>query len=346
MFLRPLLASLALCLTAHAAPMGELTLPPDESGGAVTVFYPTAEPARPVRRLVFDLMLAPGAAPQPGNGRLVVISHGSGGNPWVNGTVAQALVDAGFVVAAPSHRGDASRDSGSPGPDSWKRRPAEMSRAVDRVAADPLFAGLKLDRVGGYGMSAGGHTVLSLAGGVWSPERFRAHCEAHLAEDFPACVGLATRLTGGWLDGLKLWLAQRVLNWKFGGDAAPQSHQDPRFAAVVAGVPFAADFDPASLARPRVPLGLVTVGQDRWLPARWHSDVILAACGGCERLADLPEAGHGALLAPPPPPAALGELACALICDPEGFDRPAATPRWVVPTVDFFRRHLLSAGTP
>ncbi|MFX8168726.1 hypothetical protein ABTL13_20075, partial [Acinetobacter baumannii] len=76
-----------------------------------------------------------------------------------------------------------------------------------------------------------------------------------------------------------------------------------RFAAVVAGVPFAADFDPASLARPRVPLGLVTVGQDRWLPARWHSDVILAACGGCERLADLPEAGHGALLAPPPPPA-------------------------------------------
>lgn len=340
MFFRPLLAGLALCLSAQATPMGALTLPADEAGEAITVFYPAAEPARSVRRGVFELQLAPDAAPEPGNGRLVVISHGSGGNPWVNATVSQALVDAGFVVALPLHRGDNTYDAGHPGPDSWKQRPDEMSRAIDRVGADPRFAGLKLDRVGAYGMSAGGHTALSLAGGVWSPERFRAHCEQHLAEDFASCVGLATRLTGGWLDGLKLWVAQRVLNSRF-SDATPQAHDDPRFAAVVAGVPSSADFDPASLARPRVALGLITVGHDLWLPARFHSDVILAACSGCERLVDLPEAGHGALLAPPPPPGVLGSLECALICDPSGFDRAAATPRWVVPTVDFFRRHLL-----
>lgn len=340
MFLRPLLAGLALCLSAHATPMGALTLPADEGGEAVTVFYPAAEPARPVRHGVFELMLSPDAAPQPGNGRLVVISHGSGGNPWVNAEMSQALVDAGFVVALPQHRGDSTRDNGHPGPESWKQRPAEMSRAIDRVAADPRFAGLRLDRVGAYGMSAGGHTALSLAGGAWSPERFRAHCEQYLVEDFHACVGLATRLTGGWLDGTKLWLARRVLNARF-GDATPQTHDDPRFAAVVAGVPAAADFDPASLARPRVPLGLVTAGQDRWLPARFHSGPILAACEGCEHLADLPGAGHGALLAPPPPPGALGDLECTLICDPPGFDRAGTTPKWIAPTVDFFRRHLL-----
>lgn len=343
MFFRSLpagLASLALGLAAHATPMGLLTLPADEAGGAVTVFYPAAEPAKPVRRGPFELQLAPDAAPRPGNGRLVVISHGSGGNPWVNAEVSQALVDAGFVVALPRHRGDATGDSAHPGPESWKQRPAEMSRAIDRVAADPRFAGLNLDRVGAYGMSAGGHTALSLAGGAWSPDRFRAHCEQHLAEDFPACVGLATRLTGGWLDGIKLWLAQRVLNARF-SDATPQTHNDPRIAAVIAGVPAAADFDPASLAHPRVPLGLITVGQDRWLPARFHSGVILAACSGCERIADLPTAGHGALLAPPPPPGALDGLECDLICDPEGFDRAAATPQWIAPTVAFFQRHLL-----
>jgi len=343
MFFRPLLAGLALCLSAHATPMGALTLPADESGEAITVFYPTAEPARPVRRGVFELQLAPDAAPQPGNGRLVVISHGSGGNPWVNAEVSQALVDAGFVVALPRHRGDASGDLTHPGPDSWKRRPAEMSRAIDRMAADPRFAGLKLDRVGAYGMSAGGHTVLSLAGGAWSPERLRAHCEKDMAQDFYTCVGLALRLTGGPLDGFKLWLAQRVLNWKFGGDSTPQTYEDPRFAAIVAGVPASADFDPASLAHPRVPLGFITVGQDRWLPARFHSDTILAACTGCERLAELPNAGHGALLAPPPPPGVLGALECDLICDPEGFDRAAVTPQWVSPTVAFFQRHLLAA---
>jgi predicted dienelactone hydrolase len=250
-------------------------------------------------------------------------------------------VDAGFTVVVPLHRGDNWTDPGRPGPESWKQRPAEISHAVDRVAADPRFAGLKLDHVGAFGMSAGGHTALSLAGGAWSPERFRAHCEQHLAEDFPACVGLATQLTGGWLDGFKLWLAQRVLNWKFGGDATPQTHTDPRIAAVVASVPVAADFDPASLAAPRVPLGLITVGRDRWLPARFHSDMVLATCTGCERLADLPEGGHGALLAPAPPPEALGRLECTLLCDPDGFDRATATPRWIVPTVEFFRRHLL-----
>jgi len=341
MWIRTLLAGLALSAGAHAATLGTLTLPADDDGGEVTLFYPTAEPGRPEKRGDLELRLAPGAAPAAGNGRLIAISHGSGGGPWVHSALAERLVDAGFVVVLPLHRGDNRTDSGHPGPQSWKQRPAEISHAIDRVAADPRFAGLRLDRVGAFGMSAGGHTMLSLAGGAWSPERFRAHCEQHLAEDFNACVGLATGLTGGWLDGPKLWLAQRVLNSRF-TDPTPQTHSDPRIAAIVAGVPYAADFDPASLTSPRVPLALITVGRDLWLPARFHSDVVLAACKACERLVDLSGAGHGALLAPAPPPEKLGSLECALICDPPGFDRPAATALWVGRTVDFFRRHLLA----
>jgi predicted dienelactone hydrolase len=346
MVLRLLLASLALSATAtatahaHAATVGTLTLPADAAGGAVTLFYPTAAPGRPETRGDLQLMLAPDAPPATGNARLIAISHGSGGGPWVHTTLAKALVEAGFTVVLPLHRGDNWTDPGRPGPDSWKQRPAEISHAIDRVAADPRFAGLKLDRVGGFGMSAGGHTMLSLAGGAWSPERFRARCERDLAADFYSCVGLATRLTGGALDGLKLWAARHLLDWKFRGDAAPQTHHDPRIAAVVAGVPVAADFDLATLAKPRIPLGLITADGDRWLLPRFHSAPLLAACQGCELVAALPGAGHGALLAPAPVASNLGRLECDLLCDPPGFDRSTATARWVDATVNFFYRRL------
>ncbi|MBW8848141.1 MAG: alpha/beta hydrolase [Burkholderiales bacterium] len=341
MFFRILLASFTLTAAAHAATLGTLTLPADADGGAVTLFYPTNDAGRPEKRGDLDVMLAPDAAPAPGNGRLVAISHGSGGGPWVHTTLAQGLVDAGFVVVLPLHRGDNWTDPGHPGPDSWKLRPAEISHAIDRVAADPRFAGLKLDRVGAFGMSAGGHTVLTLAGGAWSPERFRAHCEQDLAQDFYSCVGLALRLSGGPLDGAKLWVARRILDWKFAGDAAPQRHTDPRIAAIVAAVPAAADFDLTTLARPPMPLGLITADGDRWLQPRFHSGPLLAACQSCELLAELKGAGHGALLAPPPAVDHLGTLEAELLGDPPGFNRPAATAQWLGATVGFFQRHLL-----
>lgn len=273
-----------------------------------------------------------------GNGRLVVISHGSGGSPWVHADLARALVEAGFVVALPQHHADNHRDSSNPGPDSWTRRPAEVSRAIDVVAADPRLAGLvDTHRVGVFGFSAGGHTALSLAGGRWSPASFKRHCEAHLAEDFQSCVGLITRLTGGLFDGLKKWVALAVIRHRF-DDERLRDEQDERVAAVVAGMPASADFDLASLAQPRVPLGLITAQQDRWLVPRFHSDRVAQACTPCEHLADLPTAGHGALLSPSPP--GLTGLVGEMLNDPPGFDRGqlAQVDQRVV---GFFQKHLL-----
>lgn len=334
-----LLASL-LSVTAHAG-TGLTELPGQGGDGPVTVYYPTDAEDVAVSRGPFRLRLAPGSVPTRGNSRLVVISHGSGGAPWVHADLARALVQAGFVVAMPEHHGDNYKNTRNPGPDSWKLRPAEVSRAIDAVARDPRFAPLlALDKVGMYGMSAGGHTALSLAGGRWSPARFKAHCEANIADDFPACVGLFTRLTGGVLDGVKKAAAVNVIGQRF-DDATWYTHHDPRVAAVVAGVPASADFDPASLATPRVPLGLVTAGRDQWLTPRFHSDRIVQACTPCERIAHLPDAGHGALLSPPVPPEVMGALEADLLADPPGFDRA------VLPEVDrriaaFFRTHLIT----
>jgi predicted dienelactone hydrolase len=313
--------------------------------GPVTLYYPSsAEPAR-VTRGPFVMRLAPEGAPQRGNGRLVVISHGSGGSPWVHVDLATELVGRGYVVAMPRHRGDNHADATRPGPDSWTQRPAEVSRAIDAVAADARFAPLlALDRVGMVGQSAGGHTALSLAGGRWSRAGFRRHCEAHLAEDFQACVGLMLRLTGGWADGLKQWAARTVIGWVFRSDE-PEAHEDPRIAAVVAGNPYAADFDMASLAQPRVPLGLVTTRHDAWLKPAFHGDRVLAACRPrCEHVADLATAGHGALLSPLPP--GLDGLLGELLNDPPGFDRAAVVPDTDRRIADFLDRHLAPAAAP
>jgi predicted dienelactone hydrolase len=326
-----------LCAAARAA-TGLTELGGLEGDGPVTVFYPSSGEPRPVKRGPFILNVAWQGAAVRGNGRLVVISHGSGGAPWVSGDLARTLVEAGFVVALPEHRGDNYKDPSKPGPESWKRRPAEVSRAIDAVARDPRFAPLlRLNKVGMYGMSAGGHTALSLAGGRWSPALFKRHCEAHIAEDFPACVGLITRLRGNFLDGARKWLALLVIRQRF-DDAAWYTHYDPRIRAIVAGVPFAADFDMASLAAPRVPLGLVIMGRDKWLAPRFHVLAVLAACKSCVTVANLPDGGHGALLSPFPPH--LPESAALLLDDAPGFNRS------VLPQVDrsitaFLSKHLL-----
>ena len=328
---------LALAGVAAQAALGMSQVRPIAGDGPVSVYYPTAADERALTRGHLSLMAADEAVPQRGNGRLVVISHGSGGAPWVHADLARTLVQAGFVVALPEHRGDNYKDDSNPGPDSWKQRPAEVSRAIDAVAADARFAPLlQFDRVGVYGMSAGGHTALTMAGGRWSSQGFKQHCDDNLEQDFYACVGLALRLSGGPFDGIKKWAAHTVIDLRF-TDATQQQYSDPRVAAVVAAVPFAADYDMASLVAPRVPLGLVTAQQDRWLVPRFHSDRVLAACRACEHIADLPSGGHGAMLSPLPP--GFTGLAGELLNDPPGFDRG------VLPEVDrriaaFFVRHL------
>jgi predicted dienelactone hydrolase len=332
-------AAIGLLANVADASMGVTEIAGADGDGPVTVYYPSSVDARALKRGPFTLQLAPDGAPTRGNGRLVVISHGSGGSPWVHSDLARALVDAGFVVAMPEHRADNFKDTSAPGPESWKRRPHEVSRAIDAVGRDSRFKPLlALDKVGMFGMSAGGHTALSLAGGRWSPGRFTQHCEAHIADDFQACVGLATRLTGGMFDGPKKTLALWVIRSRF-PDATWVSHTDARIVAVVASVPYAADFDTASLASPRVPLAIASARQDKWLLPRFHGDRILQACASCDRIADFPHGGHGAYLSPLPPN--LSGLLGDLLNDPPGFDR-GEIPEINRKISAFFRKYLLS----
>src|SRR5258706_3804830 len=146
-----LAAALALPAAAQAS-VGVSEIAGKDGSGPVTIFYSSSSEAQPLKRGPFTLNFASQGAPVRGNGRLIVISHGSGGSPWVHSDLAGALVEAGFVVAMPEHQGDNFKDPGTPGPASWRRRPAEVSRAIDAAGRHARFAPLlRLDQVGMYG---------------------------------------------------------------------------------------------------------------------------------------------------------------------------------------------------
>lgn len=325
----------AVAASAHAG-VGMAELPANEVSGPVTVFYQTQAVPAAVRRGAFQLDVAIDAAPTPNRSRLVVISHGSPGSPWVHFDLVRSLVDAGFIVALPEHHADNYKDDSDPGPAAWRRRPLEVSRSIDRLAREPPFAStLDFARVGMFGMSAGGHTALVLAGGRWSPSRLREHCRLNLADDFHACAGPSVALTGGPLDGVKKLIVGAINDRKF-DDSSWYEHADSRIIAVAAGVPFAADFDPDSLRQPKVALALISARKDRWLIPRFHSDAIVAACRSCERLLTVESGGHGALLGPLPPGGGFSDL----IQDPPEFDRDTQVPRINMAITRFFQRTL------
>lgn len=339
-----LFLGLFLAVRAVAASVGLQVLPGEADQGPVTVFYPSTDQATVLRRGPFTLNVAWQGAPMPGNQRLVVISHGSGGSPWPQSDLAAALVQAGFVVAMPEHHGDNARDHRRVGPPSWKIRPLEVSETIDRLGSDPRFAGLfDARQVGVYGMSAGGLTALTLAGARWSPARFARHCDEHGEEDAVDCTGGMVH-RNGW-DGLKLALSRWYVDLRYGRDEDWQSHTDPRITAVVAAVPMAAPIDLESIRHPALAqppaLGLIEARRDEWLVPRFHIDPVREACGArCELLADLPDGGHSAVLSPWSDDIAMRED--RFLVDPPGFQRETEVPAVYARIVDFFQRHLLA----
>src|SRR5262252_5483436 len=111
--------ALVCAVIAARAAMGVTQIESTAGDGPVTLYYATAAQEQPLQRGRLTIMAADNATPQRGNDRLVVISHGSGGAPWVHADLARALVEAGYVVAVPEHRHDNWRDPSVPGPESW-----------------------------------------------------------------------------------------------------------------------------------------------------------------------------------------------------------------------------------
>jgi predicted dienelactone hydrolase len=264
----------------------------------ITMVYPTDARAIAQEYGPFRIDVAPDAAPIRGNGRLIVISHGTGGDAFTLHTLARTLAIAGFVVAQPEHQGDNWRDQSDSGIVSWQRRPGEIRETIDAVAASPRFAALlALDRVGVYGMSAGGGTGLVLAGANWSLASLRRHCSTHAGDDAGFCLyGLRTQADRD----------ARIRSYSVPTSEADErllagpAEQDRRIAAVAVSVPVGAIFTRQSLVAIHIPVGIVEARADQVLKPIFHSTQVLENCPSCLLLDSVVGGGHFDTLSPWP----------------------------------------------
>ena len=280
---------------------------------AVNLYYPTQAAELAIAMGPFPAHVAPQATPDAAFKGLIVISHGLAGSELVHESLAEALARSGYLVAALRHPGDNWQDQSliARGPAAYlDERPRHVSRVLDALLADPQWsARIARDaggpRIGALGHSAGGYTVLALAGGRFDVARLRAHCVAQGADDPIFC-----RRTGS--NALPAATAGATLD--------PSTVADRRVRAVVALAPVGAVFDPASLEGIAIPVTIYVAAKDRFLVPRFHGQWV-ASHMPAATLHVVPNAWHFAFV--DPPTSAIPSEDGDLRDDPLGFDRPA-----------------------
>ena len=284
--------------------------PADAAPITVALYYPTQAPARAIPMGLFTAHVAPGAPADATLKGLLVLSHGQGGSEVGHSSLAEALARHGYLVASLRHPGDNFEDRSllqQSVARYFTERPQHVSRVIDAVLADPEW-GRRIakddrgPRIGALGHSAGGYTVLALAGARPELSRNTTHCQDHRLED-PILCGIAAR----------------------GERPAPETApiptlEDTRVRAVAALSPLGVMFPAASLASVRIPVLIYEAELDRFLVPRFHAEWIARNMPGAE-LRRVPNAWHFAFMDTPSRAIATedGDLAA----DPPGFDRAA-----------------------
>ncbi len=290
----------------------------------VILYYPTQAPARTMAMGPFTAQVAIQAPPDAAFKGLIVLSHGIGGTELGHGSLAEGLAQQGYLVAALRHPGDNWQDRTllqTSAVRYFTERPQHISRVIDALLRDPAWgpriaSDAQGPRIGALGHSAGGYTVLALAGGLPELARFPAHCNAHRADDPIFCSmdpsGQPTRLPTRHPDTKPETPASP-------GPTIP-SLIDTRVRAVAALAPMAAVLTEPSLAAVRIPVTVYEAEQDRFLVPRFHAQWVARHVPGVE-LHRVPNAWHFAFMDTPstPLPTEDGDIGA----NPPGFDRPA-----------------------
>lgn len=321
-------ALLGLAGQAGAQQAGYRTLTvPGAAPISVALFYPTAANARALPMGPWQPVVAPGApagqAPLKG---LVLISHGTGGSEVGHHNLATRLARDGYLVAALRHPGDNWQDrSMITSGHYFGERPRQVSRVLDALLASPEWGSrIPAERIGAVGHSAGGYTVLALAGAEAEPARAAKHCSS--VQDDPGFCSLAKGSPAGTV-------APAASGKGAVPDALRVSVPDRRIRAVVALAPMAVVFTPESLATVSVPVRVIVAERDVVLVGKYHGGHVVAHLPKAQA-STAAGAGHFAFMAQPsmPLPSDAGDAAS----NPPGFDRVAYQPELENQVADFF----------
>jgi predicted dienelactone hydrolase len=273
----------------------------------VALYYPTQVPARVLTMGLFNVRVAIQAPPDSKFKGLIVVSHGTGGSELAHSSLAQALAQRGYMVAAIRHPGDNWQDRSvwQKGPGAFfVERPQHVSRVMDALLDDPewkerIASDAHGPRIGVLGHSAGGYTAIALAGGQADLARIVEHCRDNRAEDPIFCSMVRS-------------------NQPPSASTQIPATVDKRVRAVVVLAPLGVVFTAGSLASIRIPAAVYAAEFDRWLVPRFHAEWIARniKAAGFHRVSS---AWHFTFMDRPnaPIPTADGDAAA----DPPGFDR-------------------------
>jgi predicted dienelactone hydrolase len=312
------LAAAALCLTttlAQGAGFRFIDVPADGDGPALrgAMWSPCAEPPGEVQLSNITL---PGVTDCPIGGDklpLVVISHGRAGSFVGHHDTAETLADAGFVVAAINHPGDAASDMSRPEDLlEFAERPTDIKRLIDfMLGASPAASTIDPRRIGFFGFSRGGYTGLALIG-----------AEADWVNAAVRCQG-STRP-----------ICDQVRNEEYPAHLA----HDPRIKAAVIADPLMVFFTAGSFSAITVPVQL-------WASARGGDGVTPHEVAVVDKnlpakheFHPVPNSGHFAFLTPCPPE--LVQRRPELCTDAPGFDRVAFHQQLDADVLAFFRANV------
>jgi len=308
-----------LAAPAHAAGIQLLDADPTLAGA---IWYPCAGAPKPV--VLGDLAVAQDfgllgvqdCAVPITKLPLVIISHGRGGWFGQHHDTAEALADAGFIVAAINHPGDNAKDTSQLNKMSgWASRPPDITRLLDfllhgwkdKAAIDPA-------RIGLFGFSLGGYTGLVLAGAQADFRRLALFCkETERGEN-----------------------CERARS----GDVPAAPLPEPRIrAAVLADAAMSFAFTPEGLRGISIPLQVWRSEFGGYGVGANSTAITAGQLPGKPEVHTVP-AGHFAFLAPCSP-----QLASAVprICtdEPAAFDRAGFHREFNAAVAQFFRDRLV-----
>ena len=293
---------------------------PDPQGQPLEldIWYPSDAPTAPHPLGPFEQTVAVDGAIAGSGLPLIVISHGTGGAAETHYDIGLALAQAGFIAVAVTHTGDNWRDrSYSFTARNFIERARHIKLTIDYMLT--AWSGrdhVAAKRIGAFGHSAGGFTVLVAIGGNPELTRLDAYCREHPDD----------------------WGCQRaraLARGPTGDPPAPAWAHDERIKAAVVAAPAAGHaFTAVGLAPVAAPVQLWEAEDDRITPNRWSAENVKASLPSPPELHLVPSADHFAFIAPCN--TALAERAPEICQDPPGFDRTAFHRDFNVAVVGFF----------
>ena len=284
-------------------------------GTEVGIWYPTqGAPAHQLLGLYEQEAVMP-STPVGSRLPLIVMSHGNGGAFSGHLDTAGALARAGFVVAALTHPGDNYRDQSRAA--QVDARPAALAALIDHMLDRwPSRGVIDPARIGAFGFSSGGFTVLAAAGGRPDLSRMRQHCADHPA----------------YYDCNVIRSQEQFLAMSFRFPA-----RDARIRALVVAAPaLGFTFGPTGLSEVTVPVQLWKAGDDRILPAPLYADAVRNALPGTPEFHEVPGAGHFDFLAS----CASGAPQPPICASAPGFDRRIFHQHFNAEVVRFLSQQL------